>query len=244
MCVLDALDECQESSRSELMKALGSYRQNVNLNSTPNLKFLVTSRPYQHLKSEFDMTENMTHKIHLKGEGEAEVDQISKEIDLVIRDNVDRLEKKLHLTTEHCSKLYDRLTEIPQRTYLWVHLALSELERSSLLLLGNVDQAISDVGTSVYGVYEKILNRSPDHQQAKRILQIIIAAYRPQTVSEVFTALHIMSGQGSGQHTLENLPSIQQMWEVVRNSCGLFLSRVTNKIYLIHQTAKEFLVAQ
>ncbi len=71
-CVLDALDECEESGRKRLATALTElYRGKA----TSGLNFLVTSRPYDRIRQGFALLEER-YIIHLSGDDQAEVDKI------------------------------------------------------------------------------------------------------------------------------------------------------------------------
>ena len=88
--VMDALDECEEEGRDEL---IGAVRQLYSReNNSRKLKFLLTSRPYGHIRSEFLRPENRI--IHLSGENEKEVGNISREINLVISKRVEDIGEK------------------------------------------------------------------------------------------------------------------------------------------------------
>lgn len=84
ICVMDALDECEEKGRKELMDAVRVLYSRDN--DSRKLKFLLTSRPYGHIRSELLRRENRI--IHLSGENENEVESISREINLVISKKV------------------------------------------------------------------------------------------------------------------------------------------------------------
>jgi hypothetical protein len=54
VCVLDALDECEASSRNQLINKLKEFYCDPSVQSkSPKLKFLVTSRPYSDLENYF-----------------------------------------------------------------------------------------------------------------------------------------------------------------------------------------------
>jgi hypothetical protein len=80
LCILDALDECQDSDRSQLIQAVRDLH--VADSNKFSLKFLLTSRPYDYIRREFRELENRLPTIHLNGEDEVEVEKISREIDL------------------------------------------------------------------------------------------------------------------------------------------------------------------
>jgi hypothetical protein len=52
ICVLDALDECEESERNAFIRELGVFHQ-ARLGMKAQLKFLITSRPYSEIRGAF-----------------------------------------------------------------------------------------------------------------------------------------------------------------------------------------------
>jgi ankyrin repeat domain-containing protein 50 len=72
------------------------------------------------------------------------------------------------------------------------------------------------------------------------MLQIIVTARRPLTLNELNIAWAIRpqhKSKNEVEHSLE--PNIAR---TVRGLCGLFVRIIDGKIYLVHQTAKEFLI--
>ena len=69
---------------------------------------------------------------------------------------------------------------------------------------------------------------------------MVIAAARPLTVKEINIALAIRPGQVSIAAIQSNLlPNAESS---IKDLCGLFVRVIDSKVYLVHQTAKEFLV--
>ena len=56
ICVVDALDECEEEGRKELIDTVRDLYSREN--NTRKLKFLLTSRPYGHIRSELLKRDN------------------------------------------------------------------------------------------------------------------------------------------------------------------------------------------
>jgi hypothetical protein len=101
-CVLDALDECRVSDRRLLIDILAKlYTQTSRSPSgrrRGQLKFLITSRPYDDIQVEFQQIPDDLPMIRLRGEEEN--DQIHQEIDLVIRMRVAQLATDLKLDAQ------------------------------------------------------------------------------------------------------------------------------------------------
>ena len=93
---------------------------------------------------------------------------------------------------------------------------------------------------TVYEAYETMLDRGEDHDQARKLLQIILVARRPLTVQEMNIALNVEEEHKS--YADVELDPEDTFPSIVRNLCGLFISIVDSKVYIIHQTAREFLI--
>jgi hypothetical protein len=87
--------------------------------------------------------------------------------------------------------------------------------------------------------YEKILSRSKPNETRKAIL-ILLAAYRPLTLREMQIAL----GLTLDTPCLESLDlEPDKAFKLrLREWCGLFVTVHDEKIYFLHQTARESLL--
>jgi ankyrin repeat protein len=242
ICVLDALDECEESGRYQLIDSFNKYFNNTTSckRHQSTLKFLVTSRPYFDIERRF---KQLTHNIPtIRLEGEKESESISREITSVIKVRAQQVGLEVGLDCEEASTLERKLLEAPQRTYLWLKLIFDEIRSSLSVTKLRLEKIITTLPDTVEKAYEAILAKSTNAQQARKLLCIVIAAVRPLTLREMNIALNVEDGCNSyGELDLEKEQNFET---VVKNLCGLFVSVIDGKVYLIHQTAKEFLVAK
>ncbi len=244
ICVLDALDECKASARDSLVDKLNQLYQHTTENSLKRsaLKILVTSRPYEIIESSFDPS-----TIRLAGEEESE--SIRREIDLVIKDKVPTVASKLRVKNQAWFQPYleQKLISIPHRTYLWLHLILEVIIlRQDHLRAGvtkkNLEAVIDSIPETVEDAYTAILEKSPDRTLAKKLLHIVVAAKRPLTLAEMNIAMKV--GDEIRSYDDLGLEPEDSFKITIRNLCGLFVSVIDSKIYLMHQTAKEFLITK
>jgi tetratricopeptide (TPR) repeat protein len=241
ICVLDALDECEEQGRFKLIDTLTKFYRHPAKNDV-TLKFLVTSRPYYDVERRFIKLMKNQPNIRLAGEGEVETESISLEINLVIKSRVEDIGSELELEESERLFLKEELLKVRQRTYLWVELIFDVIRSSLNVTEKGLRLIISTIPDTVDEAYEAILNKSPDIERARKLLHIVVSAVRPLTLTEMNVALEIEEGCTS----LENLDLEPEgrFGKKVRNLCGLFVNIVDSKIYLIHQTAKQFLVSE
>ncbi|KAL9113110.1 MAG: hypothetical protein Q9227_002722 [Pyrenula ochraceoflavens] len=238
--ILDALDECQSSGQSQLYSALNNLYNPERI--THNLKFLLTSRPYSHIQRNFRVLEDRQPTIHLSGENEKEADQISQEVNIVIRAKVQELGAQLRLQSEEQELLQDELTRFPNRTYLWVFLVFDVIKNIIEITPDRLRASVRKLPQTVNTAYEKILCQSRDPSKARKILHIIVAAKRPLSLQEMAVALYIeKTHQSLAQIDFETEDRFR---ETIRALCGLFVTVFDSKIYLLHQTAREFLIEE
>ena len=237
VCVLDALDECRENSRKALIdKIVHLYSEGNTVDKRrPIVKFLVTSRPEMDIVRDFDLTE-----VRLRGEEESE--QISQEIDLVIKNRVQAIGKRMRLNRSQQSSLQESLTSITQRTYLWLHLTFDAIEKRLMLTGKDIEALVSVIPENVDQAYTAMLNKSPDKDKSRKLLHIILAAKRPLSLEQINVAM-VIDHCHKNYHDLEMWPQ-DHATDIVKNICGLFISVVASKVYLIHQTAREFLLGE
>ena len=239
ICVLDALDECEESNRFELIDTLHKfYRGTGDKRDNATLKFLVTSRPYFDIERGFK--ELTTNLLTIQLAGKEETRSIRHEIDIVIKARVQKIAKKLLLDDSERLSLQEDFLNIIHRTYLWVKLIFEVIEQRLAVTKKRLRGIIGTIPDTLDKAYEAILERSTDKIQAKKLLHIIVSAVRPLTLREMNIALTISEGNRSEEDL--DLEPEDRFRITVRNLCGLFVSVIDSKIYLIHQTAKEFLV--
>ena len=238
VCILDAFDECEDQGQSELAQALCKF---FSAKDNFKLKFLLTSRPFGKIRRGFQpLNIPGLPVIHLKGESDVEMEKIAREIDLYIRARVRDIQAKLRLRPDEAELLLKRLLRIPNRTYLWVYLTLDLVQDDIDIDKTGIEKATSRLPRTVDEAYERILARSSDSQEAKKLLHIVVAAARPLTLEEMALAMTLRESHRSYKDV--DLRSEERFREHVRDLCGLFVTIIASKIYLLHQTAKEFLV--
>jgi ankyrin repeat protein len=245
ICVLDALDECRDRDRSDIIAKLARFHEDAASHSPHRswLKFIVTSRPYDDIQRRFEQIPPSLPAIRLRGE--MENDQIHAEINSVIHVQVLHLAKDLGLHESTSSRLEQTLLAMEHRTYLWLHLAIDDIRMSLRDSFRPDEETIESVPSSVEGAYEKILARitKAQRQKVKLILQIIVGARRPLAVGEMALALGLATSTRYRTSADAQIDPVH-LEKQLRHWCGLFVFVNQSRIYLIHQTAREFLIAR
>lgn len=242
ICILDALDECCDRDREDLMnKFYCFHEQSQKAARHTRLKFLLTSRPYVSVQHGFQRITERFPELRLCGE--AENDHIRSEIDQVIDQHIESLASEFKLSKQHQNRLQQRLREMKHRTYLWLYLAVDEIRIRYRDSSDPGAESIGELPLSVENAYERILQRITDRQkqQARRILTLIVGARRPLTVSEASLAVNAARAYEKGE-SIVGEPNVSHFENHVREWCGLFIFINHSQLFLIHQTAKEFLM--
>ena len=240
--VIDALDECLESELATLIRKLKTLFQELKYKLQRKIKFILTSRPYGEIVSEFqELVEDFPY-IRIPGEDASE--QISQEVNCVIEDRVRKLARKQNLKSEIELTLKERLLQVPHRTYLWVYLVFDYLSAQGFQrkTKQGVEKTLATLPQTIYEAYEKILARvSSDHRETvQRALSIVLIAARPLALEEMNIALNIEESSTSiDDLDLEDEESFKGR---LRQWCGLFVSVSRGQVYLLHQTARSFLL--
>jgi len=155
---------------------------------------------------------------------------------------VERLVREKALSDKIRDYLAGQLLKITHRTYLWVYLVFDYLKTEGFKkTVKGVQSSIKTLPKNIDQAYERILNKSKEHLMVRKVLSIIIAANRPLTLSEMNLAVNIdESVQNIRDLDLEEEDDFKSR---LRSWCGLFVSVHHGKIYFLHQTAREFLLA-
>ncbi|KAJ5972573.1 uncharacterized protein N7479_002491 [Penicillium vulpinum] len=243
ICILDGLDECAEKGRYQIIDVLSAfYKQAISEESGSRLKFLITSRPYYDIQRRFSELTHNFPTIRLAGEEESEA--IGREIDRVIKWKLSKLALELRLNVTEKATLETELLAMTHRTYLWATLVFDILYRTIRPTSRKLKDIVRSLPPTVDKAYEAIFSRIDDAErpQARKLLSIVVASSRPLTLQELNVALTVEVQHKSYNELRADLDDEERFESTVRNMCGLFVTILDQKIYLIHQTAKEFLV--
>lgn len=244
VCVFDTLDECPEDDRRGLMFLLSRFHENSsNMAGRAALKFLLTSRPYDNIspwfKQVIDRLPQMRHP------EDDELHHMREEIDLAIDHRLNNLAVDFQLSAGHQDKLRRRLQQVENRSYVWLYLAMNMIQNTYRDSPDPEQEPIENVPTSVEVAYEQLLRRIADGEKsvARRTLMIIVGVRRPLTTGEACLALGAAAAYLGGPPVIQELDTA--LFESqVREWFGPFVFIDRSRLFLIDQTAKDFLVTK
>ena len=239
--VLDGFDECEPDSANKLCKRLTDYLASPN----PRLKFFLTTRPLVSAPPIIDSPDTVVLKLE---EDPHCLRHISKDIESVVVARFDGFALKCIQDTALRQELLDLVRPKEDRTYLYVKLLFDYLDLKLRDGVPRVSRGWVDVfkklPTTVKEAYLGFLDRVRESQQedVRRLFRIVVAAVRPLTLREVNIALNIRDLPNGSKHGLglQN-ESCFRTW--ILDACKHFLDVHNGRVYFIHQTAKDFLLA-
>ena len=121
----------------------------------------------------------------------------------------------------------------------WISRRKGELNAG--LTRSKLKKVVDSIPQSVADAYTAILNKSTDETRARRLLHTILVAKRALTLAEMNIAMSAKPYMTSEADL--DLESEENLKGTVRSLCGLFVNIIDERVYLIHQTAKEFLLS-
>jgi hypothetical protein len=221
--IIDALDECV----ADLPKLLDFIVQKSSV--SPLVKWIVSSRN----------DTNIERRLRLDDSGTGislELKENAKQVSSAVNAYIDHC--LLELTEiQHDKLLRDLVQEKMQRkangTFLWVSLVIQELKDvmswEALQVLDEVPMELKDVYCRMMAQIKRLQRQYPE--LCRQVLSIVITAYRPLHLQE----LYVLSGLPT------QVQNVNQPTATIVKMCGSFLTIRDNNVYIIHQSAKDFL---
>jgi hypothetical protein len=221
--IIDALDECATD-----MRLLLEFIVKQSSASSP-IKWIVSSRNWPDIE---ERLRRAGHKVMLSLEIEQNAEQVSRAVKTYINYRLSKLPNLSHDTL-----LRDQVqAEMEQKAngiFLWVSLVMKELESVKACdieaVLNEIPEGLRDMYRRMMESIERLNDR--DSKRCQQVLSAVIAAYRPLHLQEL--------------HALSGLPT--EYWDVIQDTattvrdCSSLLMIQDERVFIIHQSAKDFL---
>ncbi|KAL4919568.1 hypothetical protein BDW62DRAFT_199593, partial [Aspergillus aurantiobrunneus] len=220
--LIDGLDEC-ELDLPKLLRFITATKST----STVQVKWVVSSRNRDNIEQalEFDDRKN---KLSL----ELNANHISDAVAAYIDHRVSRLTalQKRGILLEQVKK---QLRQKSDGTFLWVSMVIQEMQKCQLL--SEMIELLERAPRGLAPFYNHMLLQIQCLERLKRescmlVLSVVTLGYRPLHLHE----LRLLAGVPKQQHGFDDLENIIAL-------CGSFLTIRDNHVYLIHQSAKDYL---
>ncbi|KAF4624900.1 hypothetical protein G7Y89_g13267 [Cudoniella acicularis] len=253
ICILDALDECAASHKQILATRFSEFCADNPTNV--NFRILITSRPERDLQAAFNLgPKSKATFVRLTGESEKEMEAITKEVNSVIDEEIERFKEAREqsgIDDGVHEILREEIDKLDNRSYLWVSLVFPQLHENADCEESELLEIIKTLPTTLEGTYKQILSRSTNVAHARKLLSIVLAATRPLTLTELKIAFSV--DRDDNHNKIDKILRVssseskataaeQAFCGSIRRYCGSFIRITESKVYLIHQTAQEFLL--
>jgi hypothetical protein len=225
--IIDALDECV-TGLPQLLQFIDKISPVCS-----RVKWIISSRNWPDIEEQLNISDK---KVQLRLE--LNQDSISAAVSTYIEHKVGELAKRKRYNAKLENLVRERLSLSADSTFLWVALALQELEKTDR------KDTLERVGAFPHGLnrlYRQMMDQVGKLYNAnlcKRILSLMVVIYRPITLRELLT----LNDEHNKSHNLEDLTEHIEDLEQTVGQCGSFLTIRESTIYFVHQSAKEFLL--
>lgn len=217
--IVDALDEC-DHGLAALIKLI-----TTSLALSDKVKWLVSSRPTVELKT----PDTAGFLVELGAQ------RLEAPVNAYIDHKLSILKTREGYDDRVLAEIADEVRRRAENTFLWVSLVFKELDAGvedlnpvhgsyALKIVKEIPSGLSKLYNHMLVKIEKGMRGDPQH--CKNALVAIVLAYRPLTLAEF--------------GVLAGLP-LNMDPQTVARKCGSFLTVKHKTVYLIHQSAKDYL---
>ncbi|EPE06576.1 wd-repeat protein [Ophiostoma piceae UAMH 11346] len=209
--VVDALDECDQGL-PEFVKLIS-----CSIALSDKVRWLVSSRPEVELENP-DTVGSLV---------ELDAQKLKDPVNAYIDHKLSTLRELPGYDEDTLAGVTNEIHRRAGNTFLWAALVLKELHSVegwyAVDIIRTMPLGLSDLYEHMMTRIERGKLKDPDY--CRSVLAVASLAYRPLSLSELVV--------------LADLP--QKMTPTIVKKCGSFLTLKDNTVYLIHQSAKEYL---
>lgn len=219
--IVDALDECA----IELSKLLDLIVRSLSFSS--HLKWIVSSRNWPDIE---ERLQEQDEKVILSLE--LNVKSVSEAVNNYVKHKVNDLTQMKRYDDSTKASVQEYLLSNANGTFLWVALVCQNLASTAKW------KTLATLKTYPPGLkplYQRMMNlicNSEESEILKQILALTAVVYRPITLGELLSLMHMPDGFADNPIWLEEL--VKQ--------CGSFLTIRETTVYFVHQSAKDFVL--
>ncbi|ORY58727.1 NACHT domain-containing protein [Pseudomassariella vexata] len=215
--IIDALDECE----THLSQLLNLIRDTSSLS---RVKWILSSRNRPDIDKELGPTGS---RARLSLELKENAEQVSRAVEIYISYCISKLE-----AVQYDQSLQDQVRHIMRRkangTFLWVALVVEELRKVEswdvLAVLDEMPLGLEELYRRMIQQIQQLERKQPDF--CRSVLSTVVTTYRPLHLGELAV--------------LSDLPQNVSIAKIT-DMCGSFLTRRDDIVYIVHQSARDFL---
>jgi len=220
--IVDALDECV----TDLPKLLEFVAKQSSVSF--RVKWIVSSRNWPEIE---ERLQRAGQKVRLSLELNAAA--VSTAVQAFIDQRVFELAQHNRYDERTKRAVLGHLTSNANDTFLWVALVCQHLQETARR---NVLKKLELFPPGLNALYERMMqqiSKVDDAKLCKQVLAAVALVYRPIALKELVTLVE----------PLESIADDSELQEII-DLCGSFLTLREQNVYFVHQSAKDFLLAE
>jgi hypothetical protein len=222
--IVDALDECHTDDLPKLLDLI------VQHSALPRVKWIVSSRDWLLIERRL---REVAARTMLSLEIQQNTKQVARAVDAYIEASISRV-PSMQDDEDLQARVRSVMRQRADGTFLWVSLVIEELRKANSW---EVEQIVDEVPEGLTELYSRMVGQI---QQLKRgnpelcrlVLLAVITAYRPLSLLE----LGVLSGLP------KQIAGRTKDVEALVKMCRSLLTVQGGAVYVVHQSAKDFLV--
>jgi hypothetical protein len=221
--VVDALDECTDG-----LSALLDFIAQTS-STSPRIKWLVSGRNWPQIEERLEQAES---KVRLSLELNAE--SVSAAVNIFIRHKVHQLAQEKKYDDKTQDAVLQHLFSNANGTFLWVALVCQNLKS---IPRARIRARLTSFPPGLDSFYERMMAqiyKSDDSELCQQILAMIATVYAPITLTELASLVELLEDTSN---------DVESLYEVI-GLCGSFLTVRKDRIYFVHQSAKDYLLVK
>jgi len=237
-CVIDAFDQCEEDQRRHLLESMSQLEATDSSTTRSkrlrrNFRLLITSRPCESIRSKLSALRDTTTVSFADATGKS---RNKHDIDRYIEEKVSENSSlkgpegdiKNALKTGH------------EGMFKWASCMIESLGKTKR---GKIDHTLKETPPQIYDMIRGMVVEGLQcaDESANSLLEWVTLAFRDLTVQEVSVALKL-TNQTCSSHS-RYAPDIEGLQTIIE-SCGGLFRLEDDKVVLLHQSVKEFLLSE
>lgn len=219
---IDALDEC-DTDLDQLLDLI------VKISTSSRVKLIVSSRDRVNIGRKIQQIECRKRlSLELKENAEQVAEAVNTYIDYCVSE-LDGMQDDALLQ----ARIRDEMRRKASGTFLWVSLVIQELRKVNSW---EMEEVIGEVPTGLDALYDRMMRQIQQQERnnpelCQKLLSTIVTSFRPLLLEELAVLADLPT----------NITNNQKHIETIVIKCGSFLTIRDTTVYIIHQTAKDFL---
>lgn len=234
--IIDALDECI----TDLPMLLNFISTSTNSAVCSRVKWMVSSRNWPEIQDHLNSADQQI-RLCL----ELNDTSISTAVDIYIKHRVKQLARRKGYKPKLENTIQNYLSTHSNNTFLWVALVCENLEK---IPLRRTLQMLHELPPGLDSVYNRMMKQihhlvAVDAKFSYHILAVVLLVYRPITIAELGCLVKSLDSNLADADLDSDLEDANLIHEAI-GFCGSFLTIRGEQIFIIHQSAKDYLTKE